>query len=145
MSAVTWLTLYSVTPLLLKISSPGSDTELRCCVSSPDSVVLHVVGVACVLGVTAGFTQLPGLSSQQEIIPSGFRSRALLSTTDGSAIRVRPIYYSVSGLREENKLHPCVSPPDVTRVCLSITSDFYAKGDHWFLHRLGVFHALPLL
>lgn len=93
------------------MSSPGSDAELRCCVSSPDRRILHVVGVACVLGVTASFAQLPGLSSQQEIIPSGFRSRALLSTTDSSAIRVRPIYYSISGLREENKLHPCVPPP----------------------------------
>ncbi|KAM9351125.1 lysosomal amino acid transporter 1 homolog [Symphorus nematophorus] len=49
--------------------------------------VLNVVGVACVLGITTGLTHLPGLGAQQEIIPSGFRSRALLSAPDTSTIR----------------------------------------------------------
>ncbi|XP_071331487.1 lysosomal amino acid transporter 1 homolog [Trachinotus anak] len=49
--------------------------------------VLHVVGVACVLGFTANLAHLPGFSTQQEIIPSGFRSRTLLSTSDASSIK----------------------------------------------------------
>ncbi|KAM8754625.1 lysosomal amino acid transporter 1 homolog [Acanthopagrus schlegelii] len=49
--------------------------------------VLHVVGVACVLGFTTSLINLPGLGAQQEIIPSGFRSRSLLSTSDASVIR----------------------------------------------------------
>ncbi|XP_019126441.1 lysosomal amino acid transporter 1 homolog isoform X2 [Larimichthys crocea] len=49
--------------------------------------VLHVLGVACVVGFTTSFAHLPGLGTQQEIIPSGFRSRALLSTSDVSTIR----------------------------------------------------------
>ncbi|TDH10870.1 hypothetical protein EPR50_G00079720 [Perca flavescens] len=44
--------------------------------------VLHVVGVACVLGVTTSLVHLPGLCTEQEVIPSAFRSRALLSTSD---------------------------------------------------------------
>lgn len=58
-------------------------------VSLSDRRILHVVGVACVLGFTASFAQLPGSSgSQQEIVPSDFKSRSLLWTTDGSGIRV---------------------------------------------------------
>ncbi|XP_029292564.1 lysosomal amino acid transporter 1 homolog isoform X2 [Cottoperca gobio] len=49
--------------------------------------VLHVVGVACVLGFTTSLVHLPGLGSLQEVLPSGFRSRALLSTSDLSAIK----------------------------------------------------------
>ncbi|XP_070825679.1 lysosomal amino acid transporter 1 homolog [Chaetodon trifascialis] len=49
--------------------------------------VLHVVGVACVLGFTTSLAHLPGLGTQQEIVPSGFRSRALLTTSDVSRIR----------------------------------------------------------
>ncbi|XP_075882635.1 lysosomal amino acid transporter 1 homolog isoform X2 [Nelusetta ayraudi] len=49
--------------------------------------ILHVVGVACVLGFSASFTQLPAFSSQQDAIPTAFRSRALLWTTDSSGIR----------------------------------------------------------
>lgn len=47
-----------------------------------------MVGVACVLGFSASFTQLPAFSSQQDAIPTAFRSRALLWTTDSSGIRV---------------------------------------------------------
>ncbi|XP_063751889.1 lysosomal amino acid transporter 1 homolog isoform X2 [Eleginops maclovinus] len=50
-------------------------------------VVLRVVGVACVLGFTSSLVHLPGLGAQQEVIPSEFRSRALLSTSDLSAIK----------------------------------------------------------
>ncbi|XP_038579219.1 lysosomal amino acid transporter 1 homolog isoform X2 [Micropterus salmoides] len=50
-------------------------------------MVLYVVGVACVLGFTTSLAQLPGLGTQQEMIPSGFRSRALLSTSKGSSIK----------------------------------------------------------
>uniref|UniRef100_A0A3Q3XBY6 Lysosomal amino acid transporter 1 homolog n=1 Tax=Mola mola TaxID=94237 RepID=A0A3Q3XBY6_MOLML len=43
---------------------------------------LYVVGVVCVLGFTTSFAQLPALSNRPEIVLSGFRSRALLSTYD---------------------------------------------------------------
>ncbi|XP_070694982.1 lysosomal amino acid transporter 1 homolog [Pempheris klunzingeri] len=49
--------------------------------------VVHVVGVACVLGFTTTFAHLPGLGTQQEVIPSGFRGRALLSTSEVSSIK----------------------------------------------------------
>ncbi|XP_022608898.1 lysosomal amino acid transporter 1 homolog isoform X1 [Seriola dumerili] len=48
--------------------------------------VLHVVGVACVLGFTANLAHIPGLGTQQEI-PSGFRGRSLLSTSDSSSVK----------------------------------------------------------
>lgn len=51
-------------------------------------MVLHVAGVACVLGFTSSLVHLPGSGAQQEVIPSEFRSRALLSTSDLSAIKV---------------------------------------------------------
>ncbi|XP_068453899.1 lysosomal amino acid transporter 1 homolog isoform X2 [Clinocottus analis] len=51
------------------------------------SRVLHVVGVACVLGFTTNLAHLPGLDTQQEMFPSGFRGRALLSTSDLSPIK----------------------------------------------------------
>ncbi|XP_026223625.1 lysosomal amino acid transporter 1 homolog [Anabas testudineus] len=44
--------------------------------------VLYVVGVTCILGFTTSLTHLPGLGTQQEMVPSGFRSRGLLSTSD---------------------------------------------------------------
>ncbi|KAI9531161.1 hypothetical protein NQZ68_000656 [Dissostichus eleginoides] len=50
-------------------------------------MVLHVAGVACVLGFTSSLVHLPGSGTQQEVIPSEFRSRALLSTSDLSAIK----------------------------------------------------------
>ncbi|XP_034393640.1 lysosomal amino acid transporter 1 homolog isoform X1 [Cyclopterus lumpus] len=49
--------------------------------------VLHMVGVACVLGFTTGLAHLPGLGTQHEAVPSGFRGRALLSTADLSSIK----------------------------------------------------------
>lgn len=49
--------------------------------------VLHVVSVACVLGFTTSLPHLPRLLTQQDTIPSGFRSRALLSTSDVSSIK----------------------------------------------------------
>ncbi|XP_074498870.1 lysosomal amino acid transporter 1 homolog isoform X3 [Sebastes fasciatus] len=49
--------------------------------------VLHAVGVAYVLGLTTSLAHLPGLGAQQEVIPSGFRSRALLATSDPSTIK----------------------------------------------------------
>ena len=59
---------------------------------SPGRRVLHVVGVVCVLGFTTSLAHLPGLGSQPEILPSGFRGRALLSTSDASPIKVSPIH-----------------------------------------------------
>ncbi|XP_040007582.1 lysosomal amino acid transporter 1 homolog isoform X2 [Xiphias gladius] len=44
--------------------------------------VLHVMGVACILGFATNLAHLPGSGTQREIIPSGFRGRALLSTSD---------------------------------------------------------------
>ncbi|KAM8862915.1 lysosomal amino acid transporter 1 homolog isoform 2-T2 [Spinachia spinachia] len=49
--------------------------------------VLHVVGVACVLGFTTSLVQLPGLGPLPEVVPSGFRGRALLSASDVSPIK----------------------------------------------------------
>ncbi|XP_012717358.2 lysosomal amino acid transporter 1 homolog [Fundulus heteroclitus] len=49
--------------------------------------VLNAVGVSCVLGLTAGLTQLPVVGPQPQRISSGFTSRSLLSTTDFSAIK----------------------------------------------------------
>ncbi|XP_068605910.1 lysosomal amino acid transporter 1 homolog [Brachionichthys hirsutus] len=49
--------------------------------------VLHMVGGVCVLGFTVSFVLLPGLDMEREMIPSGFRSRALLSTSDASLIK----------------------------------------------------------
>ncbi|XP_034393642.1 lysosomal amino acid transporter 1 homolog isoform X3 [Cyclopterus lumpus] len=51
--------------------------------------VLHMVGVACVLGFTTGLAHLPGLGTQHEAVPSGFRGRALLSTADLSSIKFK--------------------------------------------------------
>lgn len=51
-----------------------------------------MVGVACVLGLSASFTQLPGFSSHQEVVPAAFRSRALLWATDSSGIRVSLVH-----------------------------------------------------
>ncbi|XP_059188278.1 lysosomal amino acid transporter 1 homolog [Centropristis striata] len=48
--------------------------------------IVHVVGVACVLGFTS-LAHLPGLGAQQEVIPSEFRSRTLLSTSDFNSIK----------------------------------------------------------
>lgn len=53
---------------------------------------LYVVGVVCVLGFTTSFAQLPALSNRPEIVLSGFRSRALLSTYDRNFVRVSPIH-----------------------------------------------------
>lgn len=61
-------------------------------VSSPGRTVLHAVGVACVLGFTTSLTNLHGLGAKQEIIPFGFRSRSLLSTSDASLIRVSHLF-----------------------------------------------------
>lgn len=60
-------------------------------VPTSDRRILHVVGVACVLGFSASFARLPGASSHQEMIPSDFKSRSLLWTTDDSGIRVSPV------------------------------------------------------
>ncbi|KAM7410916.1 hypothetical protein PAMA_021065 [Pampus argenteus] len=49
--------------------------------------VLHVVGVICVLGFTSSLVYPPGLGAQPELVPSGFRGRALLSTSDVSPIK----------------------------------------------------------
>ncbi|XP_053279769.1 lysosomal amino acid transporter 1 homolog isoform X1 [Pleuronectes platessa] len=49
--------------------------------------VLNVVGVACALGVTANLIHLPGPAARQEDISSGFRSRALLSTSTLSHVK----------------------------------------------------------
>ncbi|XP_077587629.1 lysosomal amino acid transporter 1 homolog [Stigmatopora nigra] len=47
--------------------------------------VLHIVGVACVLGI-ASFSHLPGLvATQQEAMPATYRGRTLLSSTDLAA------------------------------------------------------------
>ncbi|KAM9856389.1 lysosomal amino acid transporter 1 homolog [Aulostomus maculatus] len=48
---------------------------------------LHALGLVCVLGFTASFAHLPRLGTQQEVIPSGFRGRALLSTSDDGSIK----------------------------------------------------------
>lgn len=55
--------------------------------------LLHVVGVVCVLGFTTSFAQLPGFRNQQEIIPSGFRSRALLSTSGDIKVRLNNLFH----------------------------------------------------
>ncbi|KAM9750862.1 lysosomal amino acid transporter 1 homolog isoform 1-T2 [Menidia menidia] len=47
--------------------------------------VLHVVGISCVLGLTAGLAHLPGPGPQG--VSSAFRSRSLLSTVDVSAVK----------------------------------------------------------
>ncbi|XP_061745827.1 lysosomal amino acid transporter 1 homolog isoform X2 [Nerophis ophidion] len=50
--------------------------------------VFHVVGVACVLGFTTGFANLPGWgAAQQEVMSSHYTGRTLLSTTNRAAVR----------------------------------------------------------
>lgn len=96
-SAVVWpFTQWPLCPDTVGVPSPSSAyAELWCCISSAsDTRILHVVGVACVLGFSASFTQLPGFSSQQDAIPTAFRSRALLWTTDSSGIRVSLVLLS---------------------------------------------------
>lgn len=51
------------------------------------STAVHVVGAVCILGFTTSLINLPGLVSQQEIVPSGFRSRSLLSIIDNDQIK----------------------------------------------------------
>lgn len=65
------------------VTSPGV-------VSPTDRRVVHVVGVACILGMTTSLASVPGYGAQQEMMPSEFRSRALLSISESSAIRVSP-------------------------------------------------------
>ncbi|XP_054465248.1 LOW QUALITY PROTEIN: lysosomal amino acid transporter 1 homolog [Anoplopoma fimbria] len=48
---------------------------------------LHLVGVACVLSFTTSLAYLPGLGAQHEVVPSGFRSRTLLSTSNVGPIK----------------------------------------------------------
>lgn len=43
---------------------------------------LHVVSLVYLLGFSASFAALPGSGPQQEVMPSGFKGRALLSTSD---------------------------------------------------------------
>ncbi|XP_026188326.1 lysosomal amino acid transporter 1 homolog isoform X2 [Mastacembelus armatus] len=50
--------------------------------------VVFVMGVTCTLGFTTSFAHLPGLGSQQEMIPSAFRSRTLLSTSEMNSVAV---------------------------------------------------------
>uniref|UniRef100_A0A3P8V5M6 Solute carrier family 66 member 1 n=1 Tax=Cynoglossus semilaevis TaxID=244447 RepID=A0A3P8V5M6_CYNSE len=50
--------------------------------------VLHVLGVACVLGVTTNIVHTSGFGTQEEVVTSGFRGRALLSTDDISTVKV---------------------------------------------------------
>lgn len=59
-----------------------------CFVSSQGRRVLNTVGITCILGLSSTFMSLPILSNQEDIIPSGFRSRALLSTADATGIKV---------------------------------------------------------
>ncbi|XP_029974217.1 lysosomal amino acid transporter 1 homolog isoform X2 [Salarias fasciatus] len=49
--------------------------------------VLHVAGVACILSCTAGLIQLPWAGSQQEAFYPEFRSRSLLSVSEGSSAK----------------------------------------------------------
>ncbi|XP_071372013.1 lysosomal amino acid transporter 1 homolog isoform X1 [Centroberyx affinis] len=49
--------------------------------------VLHAVGLACVLGCTAGLAPLPLPGPRWEAAPSGFKGRALLSTSDVGVIQ----------------------------------------------------------
>ncbi|KAM3872197.1 lysosomal amino acid transporter 1 homolog [Diretmus argenteus] len=49
--------------------------------------VLNVVGVACILGFTASLAPLPRSGTQQEMLTSEFKGRALLSTSDVGAAR----------------------------------------------------------
>ncbi|XP_034733473.1 lysosomal amino acid transporter 1 homolog [Etheostoma cragini] len=61
--------------------------------------VVHVVGVVCVLGFTTSLIHLPGLGTQQEVIPAAFRSRALLSTSDIKAFTPKEIIgFSIGSL-----------------------------------------------
>lgn len=108
-------------------------------VSLSDRRILHVVGVACVLGFTASFAPLSGSSSQQEFIPSNFKSRSLLWTADDSGIRVGLVYYLI---RDQNKV---LSPLSNVFFILPIASDFHLQRDYRFFHRLCVLYALPLL
>ena len=53
---------------------------------NPGRLVLNVVGVVYVLGFSAGLVALP--ASQQDVVLSGFKGRALLSTTvDGIKVK----------------------------------------------------------
>lgn len=56
--------------------------------SPPDRTVLYGVGMTCVLGFAASCLAIPGFTNHQEINPSPFRSRTLLSTIDYAAIKV---------------------------------------------------------
>ncbi|XP_035501646.1 lysosomal amino acid transporter 1 homolog [Scophthalmus maximus] len=49
--------------------------------------VLHVVGVACILGLPVNLIHLSGLGAQQEAMPSAFRSRGLLAASDISPVK----------------------------------------------------------
>ncbi|XP_061913328.1 lysosomal amino acid transporter 1 homolog [Entelurus aequoreus] len=50
--------------------------------------VFHLVGVACVLGFTTGFTDLPGWgAARQEVMSSQYTGRTLLSNTNLAAVR----------------------------------------------------------
>lgn len=52
-----------------------------------DRTVVHVMGVACIIGFTSSFLHLPAVGPQQELGLSAFRSRALLSTSSSSTVR----------------------------------------------------------
>lgn len=69
----------------------------------PDRTVLLAVGVTCVLGFSTSCIALPGFSNHQDVNPSGFQSRTLLSTTDYAAIKVSNSFV-LSGPLKEDKI-----------------------------------------
>lgn len=76
--------------------------------SPPGRTVLHGVGMACVLGVSsASCLAIPGFTNHREINPSPFRSRALLSTIDYAAIKVRNESALSRLIREDERFFLC--------------------------------------
>ncbi|KAK7884848.1 hypothetical protein WMY93_027971 [Mugilogobius chulae] len=50
-------------------------------------VLLHVVGVACIIGLSGSFFHVPVLDTKQKVNVSVFRSRALLSVSNSGLVR----------------------------------------------------------
>lgn len=106
-----------------------------CFVSSQGRRVLNAVGIICILGLSSTFISLPILKNQQDIIPSGFRSRALLSTADATGIKVN---------YRNHKIECSIFFLCVTRLFLSVASGIYPERDYWYFHWLSIIGVVPV-
>ncbi|KAJ0064777.1 hypothetical protein NL108_013260 [Boleophthalmus pectinirostris] len=79
----TYTAIYYVTADLLML---GMYTYYKI-KNKRQGTVLHVVGMACVIGLSGSFFHVPAMGSKQEVDVSVVRSRALLSVSESGFVR----------------------------------------------------------